>query len=223
MSENNKQSQENKEQPILSVIQQLKDGQIDPETINKDLRQQCIEMFQKEGYSISQMAQIFQKSEKTIKRDIDKIWDMEKVGPSIELVKKLAGEFIAYWRIHRDHLMRLARSKDASVSEKAQAEYYAHRATMEFIEKFQTLGYLPLKPKTIVGDFTYNMNVNDEKSIDDLKMQLVEIEKLALEQGGLAPEIEIEVKRLKKRIEQVEIEKDILKITDKQKKEQEND
>ncbi len=214
---------EKKEQPILTLIQQLKSGQVNPETIDKDLRQQCVEVFQAEGYSISTMAQIFQKCERTLKRDIDAIWDDKKLGPSIELVKRIVGEIVAYSRIHRDHLMRLARSKDASVSERAQAEYYAHRVEMELVDKLQTLGYLPLKPKTIVGDFTYNMQVNDEKSIDDLKMQLVEIEKLALEQGGLTPELEIEVKRLKKRIEQVEIEKDILKITDQQKKEGEHD
>ena len=44
-----------------------------------------------------------------------------------------------------------------------------------------------------------------------------------MEQGGLTPELEIEVKRLKKRIEQVEIEKDILKLTHKQRKESSHD
>jgi hypothetical protein len=211
------------DQPILTVIQQIKDGRVDPETIDKDLRQQCVEVFLGEGHNISFIAQVFKKCEKTIRRDIEEIRERNSLTPNIELAKKIIGELVTYARIHRDHLMRMARTKETSVSEKAQAEYYAHRVEMELVDKLQTLGYLPLKPKTIVGDFTYNMQVNDEKSIDDLKMQLAEIEKLALEHGGLAPDLEIEVKRLKKRIEKVEIEKDILKITDKHGKEQKND
>ncbi|VVB63384.1 Uncharacterised protein [uncultured archaeon] len=212
-----------REQPILTLIQQIKDGLVASDTVDKDLRQQCVEVLLGEGCSLATMAQIFKKCEKTIRRDIEEIRDRNAISPNIDLAKKLIGELLMYARIHRDYLMRLSRTRDVSVYERAQSEYYAHRVEMELVEKLQTLGYLPLKPKTIVGDFTHNMNVNDEKSIDDLKTQLVEIEKLAVDQGGLAPNLEIEVKRLKKRIEQVEIEKDILKISEQQKKESEND
>ena len=213
----------NKEQPILTLIQKLKDGQISPELIDKDQRQLCIEVFVGEGYTISSIAQILSKCEKTIRRDLEEIRERNALTPDIGLAKRIIGEMVTNGHVHRNHLMRLARSKDASTAEKSQAEYYAHRVDMELVDRLQTLGYLPLKPKTIVGDFTYNMQVNDEKSIYDLKAQLAEIEKLALEHGALAPELEIEVKKLKRRIENVEIEKDILKITDKQGKEQKND
>lgn len=211
------------EQPILILIQKLKSGQILPELIDKEQRQLCIEVFIGEGYTISSIAQILNKCERTIRRDLEEIRERNALTPDIGLAKKIIGEMVTNGCIHRSHLMRLARTKEASTTEKSQAEYYAHRVDMEIVDRLQTLGYLPLKPKTIVGDFTYNMQVNDEKSIDDLKTQLVEIEKLALEQGGLAPELEIEVNRLRKRIDKVEIEKDILKITDKQGKEQKND
>jgi len=219
----NKTVEQSEEKPILTIIQEIKDGQLIPETIDKELRQQCVEVFLAEGYSVPQIAQILKKCDKTIRRDITEIRERNSLTPNIELAKKLIGEMVTYARIHREHLMRMSRTKETSVSEKAQAEYYAHRVEMELIDKLQTLGYLPLKPKTIVGDFSYSMNVNDEKSIDDLKMQLIEIERLALEQGGLAPELEIEVNRLKKRIEKVEIEKDILKITNQNNKEEEHD
>lgn len=214
--------QDKKELPILSVIQQLKDGRISPETIDKDLRQQCVEVFLAEGYSISTMAQIFQKCEKTLRRDLDEIRERNALTPNVELAKKIIGEILTYARIHRDHLMRLARSKETGVSERAQSEYYAHRVGMELVEKLQTLGYLPLKPKTIVGDFTYNMQVSDEKSFDELRIQLLEIERVALEQGGFSPELEAEVKKIRGRIEQAEIGNNITKILDQQKKEVSN-
>ena len=167
-----------KEQPILTVIQQLKDGRLDPETIDKELRQQCVEVFQGEGYSISTMAQIFQKSEKTLKRDIDDIWRSKALTPSIELAKKIVGEMVAYARIHRDHLMRLARSRDTSVSEKAQSEFFAFKVFVELIAKLQTLGYLPSKPQAIVGEIFHHVDGKIE-NLDELTKEIVEIEKIA--------------------------------------------
>jgi len=211
--------QDKKELPILSIIQQLKDGRLDPETIDKEMRQQCIEVFLAEGYSISTMAQIFNKCEKTLRRDLEEIRAHNAISPDIELAKKIIGEMLTYARINRDHLMRLARSKDTSVSEKAQAEYYAHRVGMELVDKLQTLGYLPLKPKTIVADFTHTVNVSDDEVLKELKSELADVEKLALEGGGFSPEIEAELNKVKKRLKQAEIEKDITKIQDKAKKE----
>lgn len=215
MSVNN--AQENKEQPILALIQDIKDGRVAPETIDKDLRQQCVEVFLGEGHNISFIAQVFNKCEKTIRRDLEEIRQRNALTPNIELAKKIIGELVTYARIHRDHLMRMARTKETSVSERAQAEYYAHRVDMELTDKLQTLGYLPLKPKTIVGDFTHTLNVSEDKALDELRLQLVEVERLALEDGGLNPEIESEIRHLRSRIEQADIEKDVVRIQEQQK------
>jgi len=209
------------EKPLLTLIQEIKDGRVSADTIDKELRQQCVEICIAEGYSIASIAQIFNKCEKTIKRDVESIRDRNALTPDIELAKRLIGEMVNYARIHRDHLMRLARYKDTSVSEKAQAEYYAHRVEMEMVDKLQTLGYLPLKPKTIVGDFTHTL-ISDDKALVELRLQLSEVEKLAVEEGSVNPEIDNEIRRIKARIEQAEIEKDILKVQDQQKKEETN-
>ncbi len=211
-----------KEQPVFMLIQQIKDGQVNPETVNKDLRQQIIEVFLAEGYSVSSMAQILRKCEKTIRRDIEEIRARNALTPSIDFAKKLVGEIVMSARINRDHLMRLARSKDTSVAERSQAEYYAHRVNMELTEKLQLLGYLPLKPKTIVADITHNVQVNDELDLTELKDQLIEVERFAVEQGGLSPELNVEVQRLRNRVSQLEVESSILRITDHQKQEVSN-
>jgi IS30 family transposase len=208
---------ENKEQPILTLIQRLKDGQISPELIDKDQRQLCIEVFIGEGYTISSIAQILNKCEKTIRRDLEEIRERNALTPDVGLAKKIIGDMVVSSHMHRGHLMRLARSKDASVSEKAQAEYYAHRVDMEIIDRLQTLGYLPLKPKTVVGDFTYNVTSSDEATFEDLRGQLKEIEKIAIEAGGYTPELECEVKKIQSRIERADIEKKIKEVSNKQK------
>lgn len=206
------------DQPVLSVIQKIKDGQIAPETIDKELRQQCIEVFLGEGYSVSSIAQIFKKCDKTIRRDIESIRERNALVPDIDLAKKTIGEMVMYMHIHRGHLMRIARSKDASVSEKAQAEYLAARVGMEMIAKLQTLGFLPLKPQEIIADFSHRVTTDEEKSFGELRSQIDEIEKISKEFGELAPEMKEELNKLKQRIEKAEIETALVNLSDAQKK-----
>ena len=210
----NKSIKQPEEKPILTLIQQIKDGLVSPDTISKDLRRQCMEIFRGEGYSIASMAQIFGKCERTIKRDIDKINDNEKLSPNIELVKKLCGEFVAYARIHRDHLMRLARSKEASIAERAQAELFAFKVFAEMITKLQTLGYLPMKPKEIIGDFSHHIEV-EERSFKELKQELKEIETISKECGELTPELKKELVELSCKLDKTELQAKVIAISQK--------
>jgi hypothetical protein len=156
------------------LIQQIKDGSLDPGTIGKDMRQQCVEVFLGEGYTVASIAQVFQTCEKTIRRDIDDIRERNAITPDICLAKKTIGEMVTYARIHRDYLMRLARVKDASISEKSQAEYLAARVGLELIGKMQTLGYLPSKPQTIVGDIFHHVD-GKISDLDELTKEIIDI------------------------------------------------
>lgn len=205
MTANNDHSDKNKEQPILTIIQDIKDGRIAPDVIDKDLRQRCVEVFMAEGYSVSSMAQLFNKTEKTIKRDIEAILDEKKVGPSMELAKRIVGEIIAYGHIHRDHLMRLARTKDASVAEKSQAEYLAARVGFELISRMQSLGYLPSKPTAVVGDVFHHFNGNDMAGLlDEISRQVIDVEKIASGSGVIPKEIEGDLSEVKGFIKKAE-------------------
>jgi len=196
---------EPKEQPVLALIQQIKDNRINPETIDKDLRQQCVEVFLGEGMTVSSIAQIFKKCEKTIRRDIEEIRERNALTPDINLAKKTIGEMVMYSRIHRDHLMRLARVKDASVSEKAQAEFFAAKVGIELIEKMQSLGYLPSKPTAIVGDVFHHFNGNDMAGLlDEISKQVIEVEKIASETGVMPKEIEGDLSEVKGFIKKAE-------------------
>lgn len=204
---------ENKERPVLAAIQQIKNGTLAPEAIDKDLRQQCVEVFMGEGMTVSSIAQIFQKCEKTIRRDIDEIREKNALTPNVDLAKKAVGEMVMYARIHRDHLMRLARVKDASVSEKSQAEYLAARIGLELIGKMQSLGYLPSKPTAIVGDVFRHFDGNDMAGmLEDISQQVIEVEKIASETGVIPKEIEGDLREVKGFIKKAEsLKKDVKK------------
>ena len=196
------------ERSIHEVIQQIKDGSFNPRTLDKETRQLCIEIFLAEGYTMSTMAQILAKCEKTIQRDLVEIRAKNAVNPDVDLAKEIIGELLTYARIHRAYLMRLARTKDATVSEKAQAEYFAARVGLDLVSKMQTLGYLPLKPNTIIGDVFHHFNNVDTKgAISEISNQADDLEKLLSSMGPLPEAIKkefIEVKGFLKKAEDIQ-------------------
>lgn len=165
MSEISKSSQK-LDKPILDVIQQIKEGKLDPKTLDKEERQCCLVAMLSEGFSTSTLAQILQVSDKTIRRDFKDIRLFNSFTPNVDFIKETAGELITYARMHRDHLMRLARSKEASVMEKAQAEMYAAQVFSSAVTKLQSIGYLPQQAHTVVGDI-FHHNVPDLKTLQD--------------------------------------------------------
>lgn len=207
----------NKDQPTHALIEKIKDGNLDPSTLDKDMRQQCVELFQLEGYGISAIAQILKRSDKTIKRDLADICERNKLRPDPELIFRQVGEMVIYARINRAHLMRLARVKTGKTSEKAQAEYYAHRVNMEVIERLQSLGYLPSQAQVIIGDFSHHVSIDGEKSFEELRCEIIEVEKVYKECGEFPEEKASELNMLKEKIEKAEIEYKIQKVRDQKK------
>lgn len=223
MSENNI-LQEKDEQPIFSLIQQIKNGSVAPETLTKELRQCCVEVLLGEGYSVATMAQVLKRSDKTIKRDIEDIRERNAITPDINLAKKIIGELVMYARINRDHLMKLARIREASVSEKAQAEYLAFKVLAELVGKLQTLGYLPSKPQAIVGEIFHHVDSSGQEiSFSELRKMVEEVINTAKETDTLTPELQEEAKSLTLKIEKAEMAFQISSLKEKRVKKEDQD
>ena len=218
--QDNNSLQEKDEQPIFSFIQEIKDGTLAPEALTKDLRQRCVEVFLGEGYSVTSIAQILKRSEKTIKRDIEDIRERNAITPDINLAKKIIGELVMYARINRDYLMKLARTKDASVAEKAQSEYCVFKVLVELMTKLQSLGYLPSKPQAIVGDIFHHVDSGQDVSFIELKTMVDDIINTAKETDTFTLELQKEAENLCKKIEKAEIVTQISALKEKRTKEE---
>ena len=189
------------DKPTLTLIQRLKDGSLSPATLTKDQRQQCVEVLLVEGYSLSQIAQLIDRSEKTIKRDLIEIRQRNALAPSPELAKQLIGNFLIKVEAHQTRLMRLARGTDGSVAERAQAEYSAWRVLKESMEVLQTLGYLPLRPQQVIGDFVHRPEPDrDVASVETVEATIAEIRQIGEEAGGLLPEVAKELESLQQAV-----------------------
>jgi len=223
MQANDPKSKKEEEFPIFSLIQQLKDESLDPKTLPKELRQQCVEVLWAEGYSESAMAQILKRSEKTIKRDLQEIREKNALSANLELAKQIIGEMVQRARMHQGYLVRLARSKEATVSEKAQSEFFAWKVQKELVEKMQSLGYLPSRPQEITGDIYHHMSLQEgERSFREIRAILSEIEGTAQETSTFTDEVEREVNLLRARIEKAEITYGVENLLESQRKIKEN-
>ncbi len=214
----------NNERPVLSIIQDIKSGTINPKGLDKEIRKQCVETLMFEGYSVPQIAQVLDRSEKTIKRDIAQIHERNALDPSADFAKRRIGDLLLRSESHRTSLMRLSRGRDGSVGEKSQAEYLAWKITEDVTKLLQTMGYLPLKPKEVVGDFVHHTSgLNSEKSFDELKGVLDEVMKVAEETGTITPELKSNVNALNSRLKKAEIEYEAKKLLNESKQENKED
>ena len=186
----------------------------DPETIDKPNRQQCIELLISEGYTYPQIVQVLKCSEKTIYRDLKEIRKRNELSPNVEFAKQFIGEMFNKALNHQSYLMRLARTKDASISEKALSESAAWKVLKELIEKLQSLGYLPNKPTEVVGNFYHHSAINDECTPVEMKKMLLELEEAGKDAGVLDDGVKAKIKILQTRVEQIEIVQDIKQLED---------
>src|SRR3989338_2264560 len=131
------------ESPVFKIIQEIKDGKREAKNLSKEQRQECVDSLDLQGYNISQIAQVLDRSEKTIRRDLQDVKTRRSVKPSLELATQIVGNMIAKLEAAQSYLMRLANSKEGSLQEKSQAIFYAGKMMLELTEKLQSLGYLP--------------------------------------------------------------------------------
>ena len=214
------------DRPVLKIIQDIKSGTVDPKKLDRDVRKQCVETLMLEGYNVPQIAQIMGCSEKTIRRDIAQIRERNALAPSVDLCKRMVGDLLMKAEAHRVYLMRLARNPEGSISEKSQSEYLAWKVTEDLIKLLQTMGYMPQKPKEVIGDIIHRMaNQETEKSFEELKGVLNDVLSVAEEAGTVSPDLKDSVNALKARLEKANIEyeaKKLLNQQESQNKESEN-
>ena len=202
------------ERSAVQLLQEINSGAVDPKIISKESRKQCIELLDAEGYPQQHVSQLLKCSEKTVYRDLKEIKARNALSPNVEFAKQLIGDMLKKARNHHSYLVRLARIKDASISEKVISESAAWKVFKELVEKFQSLGYLPSKPTEVIGNFYHHSAGDAERTPAEIKKMLFELEETGREEEVLDDGVKIKIETLRKRIEQVEIVQDIKQLKD---------
>ncbi len=186
----------NAELPAIKILQQIKEGIIDKEKLPKEMRQECVEYLLSKFQSISEIALILGKTEKTIRRDKEDIDARRSIKPSMDYSSKLIADLMRKANATQEHMMHLSRS-DGSLQEKTQAAFYLWKAIQEQMKLLQSLGFLPEQPLMIEANIIHE----EEKDVVKLKEELTEAEKMASDAGRSNDPIIVElIKSIKQQI-----------------------
>ena len=211
--ENNINKVSKEEIPVYKILKQIKDGVLQAKELSKEMRQDCVEVLTLEGYSVPSIAQLLDRSEKTVKRDLEDIWQRNSKRPTPEIALSLIAELIEKSKSQAAHLMRLSRSNEGDVQERINAERLAWEIQNQTVERLQSLGYMPTAAQKIVGD-VYHHDSEEEapKTLAQMREELLQIEKIAEETGSLDEKTKQGITLLRLKIDQAEIAQGIAKL-----------
>jgi hypothetical protein len=166
--------------PVLQILKQIRDGVIDPKKLDSEIRQDCVEhLWYVEGRAVAEIAQVLNVSDKTIRRDQDQIRKRNAQKPSADYTLEVFGELLKKATSAHENMMRLSRSPDASVQEKAQAGFYAWKMIQQQIEIAQSLGVAPSQGLKIEAD----IHQEEEATPAKLKEELARLEGIVNSKG----------------------------------------
>jgi pheromone shutdown protein TraB len=141
-------------------------------------------LWMSEAQTEAAMAHLLKVSIKTIQRDKDVIRKRNAERLTPEGKSKIIGELLGKLTSTHENLMRLARSKDGSIQETAQAGSYATSAILEMGKMLQSLGYLDSAGQKI------DVSIREEEPTPSkLKEELARLEKIVSGKNVSDPEV----------------------------------
>jgi len=190
--------------PVYSLLQRLKSGELDPELIDKQTRKRLIKALGEDYCNYHQMAQMFGCHEKTIQRTIAEIRSEEAFASSPQFVKETAGEIVQMARTRISSILRCARGSDVLPMHRVAADVQAWTVFKQMIEVLQSIGYLPLRPKEITGNIYHHAD-EAPMSYEEMRKSLKDLEEELNQEECMDEEIAEKILSLKKRIDQSEL------------------
>jgi transposase-like protein len=173
-----------KDDPIHSVIQQIKSKQIDPKQLSAEDRQRCVEFLRVEGYQVSEIAQILGRHERTIQRDLIQIRNANAVARDPRMLERVVGDVLQQAESSRALLRRIAREPGASAMERLMAERSVWKIARECVETLQSVGYLPKVPTGVVADIHQHIEFEQIAGYDELQNRLMRLKSVGDASGN---------------------------------------
>ena len=205
----------NKEElSAYELLKRIKEESFNPRLLTPEQRQECVEVLRLEGQTHGAIADMLKWNIKTIKRDWDEVRSKNATKPSPELALRMIAELIEKSGSKHDHLTRLARSKDGSVQEKSQAEFYAWKVLHETAQLLQSLGYLPNQAAKFVGEIYHHHDNEGNADPKEMRKEIERIEKIIVEEAKNDPAIMAQLEAIKKKVEVIELSQQIKDLSE---------
>ena len=139
----------------LALLQKIKDGQFEANSIEKAERKLLVRFLMAEGKSTAEIAHLLKVSDRTIERDKKALREEIAITKNPKLVEQMAGILVYETDLSIQVLRKIHRDKDASPADKIEAERTGNQIRYQLFKMMQSLGYLPTAAQKIEADLTH--------------------------------------------------------------------
>ncbi len=161
---------EEQNEPILLVIQKLKNELIAGKSLDEETRLECVHVLRLDGYKIEQIAQLLKMSDRNVRRDTKKL----KERTALVVDEKFSAEFLGEIKQRilnsSDYLIRLSRSKETDATNKILGETAACKLLLDLAKLLQSTGDVRLQPQSIDADVYHHLNKFSEQDIINIEI-----------------------------------------------------
>lgn len=164
---------------VLDILRAIKSGQVNPRNVRPDDRRLCVAHLVGEGLSVSEVAQVLRISVRTVARDRRAINEENAIQPDARLAGLYAGRLAAEAEATIGRIRRVTRDKDTPHAIKIDGEFKCYDILDRFVQRLQSMGYLPTAAHRIQADLTHN--TGDLSSLAELKAELTRLESIDAE------------------------------------------
>jgi predicted transcriptional regulator len=198
--------------PTLKIIEEIRNGlrrfldQDDP------IRKEIVTVLRLEGQKVSNIAQMLGCSDKSVQRTIAAARKDAQLAPSSEFIKETIGDMARLAYQHWCSLVRIAKSTSSSTREKIDAETAAWNVIRDYIEQLRKVGYLPSAAQEVIGKISHEVQMDGDRTWDQMKLDLVQLRLVASKTNGMTPDLEKEIRCLEEKTEKASVQESIERI-----------
>ena len=187
----------------ISIVRDIQAKKMAPENLSIENRQGCVEYLVMEGYSAVEIAEIFKKDTRTIRRDKQKIREKNALQYNPQLAEQFLGQLVLTAEQCLYKLRKYSRDKNCTVTDKIEVELGVWKITKELFEKLQSVGYLPFSLQEQDSGF------QDFPSLEELQAKLDSLKQLTTEYRPIPEDILAAITTIEAEITVISIEQKI--------------
>jgi len=121
-------------------VHQLKAGKIIGKGVPMESRRECVQWLWLEGLSNAEIADLFEKCEKTIQRDLVVIRERNAIQPSSKIVAEILGEYWLQVQALAQRMRRVGRDSRTNPSDQIAAERAIVESYNQLLHRLHSIG-----------------------------------------------------------------------------------
>lgn len=162
-------SPKSKQLRCLDMLQQLKEGRLDPALLTPSERRPLVALLMAEGQSTAEIAHFLQTSDRTIERDKKALRQDSALAQDPELAGIMAGRLSDEGQLCIQRIRRIQREGNCPPAAKIEGERACFQIMNELTARLQSMGYLPTVSQRVEADLVHYKG--DSLSLVDIQSE----------------------------------------------------